>query len=460
MSTVTVAVAELHWGELTAALADPRETAGVLLAGVADDGERLALTISEILWVPDSAYEERDEHQLLIASHGWMNALKVAATRKLVPVFFHTHPHSPPTPSIRDDVVDDALRQVFKTRANSARYASLILGVIDGRPTLSGRVYGEDEPVLAVERVRSVGRQIRVTPAFGADEGGRNLQLDAYDRQIRAFGKAGQQVLSSLRVGVVGCGGTGSAVAEQLTRLGVGQLVLIDHDTVTDTNVTRIYGSTLADVGRAKVEVLHDHLTAIGLGTQIERHHANVTRRETMELLRTCDVVLGCTDSHSSRSVLSRLAYWYLIPVIDMGVVISSQEEKIVGIYGRVTVATPGEPCLLCRGEIDPRRAAEERYSESERTRLAAEGYAEGLDEPDPAVIAYTTMTASYAVADLLQRLFGFAEARLSGKLLLRISDRAIGRPAGEFRDGCYCVPTTKWGLGDREPPLGITWAP
>jgi molybdopterin/thiamine biosynthesis adenylyltransferase len=179
-----------------------------------------------------------------------------------------------------------------------------------------------------------------------------------------------------------------------------------------------------------------------------------------MELLRTCDVVFGCTDSHSSRSVLSRLAYWHLIPVIDMGVVISSLQERIVGIYGRVTVATPGEPCLLCRGEIDPRRAAEERYSESERTRLAAEGYAEGLDEPDPAVIAYTTMTASYAVADLLQRLFGFAEGRLSAKLLLRISDRAIGRPSGAIRDGCYCAPTTKWGLGDREPPLGITWAP
>jgi molybdopterin/thiamine biosynthesis adenylyltransferase len=460
MSTVTVAFAEQHWDELTATLDDPCETAAVLLAGVADDGDRLLLTVNSICWVPDSAYEERDQHQLRIASHGWMHALKAAASRKLLPIFIHTHPHTDPTPSDRDDVVDEALRHVFKTRANSVRYASLILGTLDNRPTLSGRVYEDDQPVLAVERVRTVGRQVRVTPAFGAHEQSRSLELDAYDRQIRAFGKAGQRILRDLRVGVVGCGGTGSAVSEQLARLGVGQLVLIDHDVVTETNVTRIYGSTLSDVERPKVDVLHDHLTAIGLGTDVEPHHANVTRQPTMELLRTCDVIFGCTDSHSSRSVLSRLAYWYLIPVIDMAVVIKSNDEEIVGIYGRVTIATPGEPCLLCRGEIDPQRAAEERYSDGERTRLAEEGYAEGLDEPDPAVIAYTTMTASYAVADLLQRLFGFVEARLSSKLLLQISDRAIGRPSGTIRDGCYCATSQKWGLADREPPLGITWAP
>ena len=79
----------------------------------------------------------------------------------------------------------------------------------------------------------------------------------------------GSSSFQELRVGVVGCGGTGSAVLEQLTRLGVGSLTFADDDVVTPTNVTRIYGSTLDDVDRPKVDVLRDHLARIGLGTEL-----------------------------------------------------------------------------------------------------------------------------------------------------------------------------------------------
>src|SRR5262249_28394109 len=151
-------------------------------------------------------------------------------------------------------------------------------------------------------------------------------------------------------------------------------------------------------------------------------------------------------------------AYWYLIPVIDMGVVIAPRGDHDISVYGRITVATPGEPCLLCRGEIDPQRAAEERLGDDALKHLVEEGYARGLDDPDPSVVAYTTLTAAYAVADFLQRVFGFGGSRLPGKLLLLISDHGIGRPSGESRQGCYCVPTDKWGLGDRKAPLGLAW--
>jgi molybdopterin/thiamine biosynthesis adenylyltransferase len=459
MTTITVALAEAHWQELVDSLSDQRETAAVLLAGVAEDGGRLVVTINRILWVPDDAYEHRDQRQLRIASAGWMPALKHAATGQWCPVFLHTHPHSDPTPSTRDDRVDEALRNVFQMRGNSRRYVSLVLGVAEGKPTLSGRVYERHLPATPVTRVRIAGPQLRVQRAFGDDDQPEApIELDPYDRQIRAFGEAGQRILRDLRIGIVGCGGTGSSVSEQLTRLGVGSLVLIDDDIVTTTNVTRIYGSTRSDVNRPKVEVLHDYLTGIGLGTHVEHHKARITHRTAMEHLRGCDLVFGCTDNHSSRTILSRLAYWYLIPVIDMAVVVKSADEEIVGIYGRVAVAAPGEPCLLCRGEVDARRATEERYSDAERNRLIQEGYAEGLDNPDPAVIAYTTMTASHAVADFLQRLFGFRTSSLSGKYRLQISDKTIGRPASAIRDGCYCAPTTNWGRADHEPPLDMMW--
>lgn len=459
--TTTIALPETIWDDLLRSLDDSRERAAVLLAGIAEQEESLVLTVNEVVWVPENTYELREEHRLRIASAGWMHALKRAATRGLVPVFFHTHPNGPPEPSIHDDEVDAAIASVFRTRSGAAVYASVILGVAGGDgPALSGRLYAGREPKV-LDRVRIAGRQLRVRAAYGsADWAGDTAAVEnIFDRQIRAFGVDGQRVLRELRVGVVGCGGTGSAVAEQLTRLGIGALVLIDHDIVTNTNVTRVYGSTLRDAGRPKTAVVANHLESIGLGTQIDAHEGDVTHRATMEFLRGCDVIFGCTDNHSSRAILSRLAYWYLIPVIDMGVVIAPRDGAEISVYGRVTVATPGEPCLLCRGEVDPQRAAEERLASDDLKRLADEGYARGLDDPDPSVVAYTTLTAAYAVADFLQRLFGFGASRLSGKLLLLISDRSIGRPAGESREGCYCVPSSKWGLGDRRAPLGLTWA-
>jgi hypothetical protein len=184
-----------------------------------------------------------------------------------------------------------------------------------------------------------------------------------------------------------------------------------------------------------------------------------VTERAGFEALRGCDVVFGCTDDHGGRAVLARLAYWYLIPVIDMGVVIGSADGEISGIWGRVTVATPGEPCLICRGEVDPDRMRDERLDPDERQRRAQEGYARGLDEPDPAVIAYTTLVAASAVGDLLQRLFGFGHPNLPGKQLLRIGDHAIGLPGATPRAGHFCADRSQWGRADREPPLGVLWA-
>ncbi len=76
-----------------------------------------------------------------------------------------------------------------------------------------------------------------------------------FDRQIRAFGKEGQQLISRLKVGIVGLGGTGSLIAEGLARLGVERFILVDADRVEETNRNRLLGLTENDVRNQSFKV-------------------------------------------------------------------------------------------------------------------------------------------------------------------------------------------------------------
>jgi molybdopterin/thiamine biosynthesis adenylyltransferase/proteasome lid subunit RPN8/RPN11 len=427
------------------------ESAAIVLAGRAEEPDRLTLCLNRVIWVPTEAYEFRSPTEMRIRSDGWMHALAEAAAGEWQPIFFHTHPTAEPLPSRFDEEVARQLTPVFEARTGKP-FASLILGDPAVSPRFTG-AFGE-EPI---GRLRVVGDRVRLLLAADRTRE-TGSSLDSFDRQIRAFGSDGQELLRRLRVGVVGGGGTGSAVYEQLVRLGVGEILVIDDDEVSVTNLTRIHGSTIADVCRPKVEVLANSARAIGLDTTVKARRARITERAAFEELRGCDVVFGCTDDNAGRAVLSRLAYHYCAMVIDVGVVISARNGEVSGLDARMSVMAPGTPCLFCRRRIDPDRLREEQLPDAEREQLADEGYARGLADPDPAVVTYTTMIASYAVDELLQRLFGLGEEPRSSEVLIRPLQREVRRLGGASVEGHFCADPRILGRADREPPLGIPW--
>jgi molybdopterin/thiamine biosynthesis adenylyltransferase len=281
-----------------------------------------------------------------------------------------------------------------------------------------------------------------------------------WDRNVRAFGAEMQHALGELRVTVVGCGGTGSAVTEQLTRLGVRHLHLIDPDILSESNLTRVYGSATGDAGRPKADVLARHVRRIAQGASVTVSAGMLTTQDVARQAATADVIFGCTDDNAGRLVLSRLAAFYLIPVFDCGVLISSAAGgRVTGIDGRVTVMTPGQGCLVCRDRIDLRRAAAELLTPAERDLLAAEGYAPGLAGAEPAVVAYTTLVAALAVSEFLERLIGYGTEPVPGEILARLHDRELSGNTAPPRPGHFCDPEAgQLGRGDIEPFLGQTW--
>lgn len=330
---------------------------------------------------------------------------------------------------------------------------------VDKRPQgvrFGGHLPGPDGTTVDLHAVRVVDHRLRL---FIVD-GDAVDQVQVFDRQIRAFGPAGQELLRHLRVGVVGAGGTGSAVAEQLIRLGVGTILTIDDDVVSEdgSNVTRIYGSMLADRGSPKVDIVKRTADRVGLDTDVIAVRGTVNDVGTARLLRRCDVVFGCTDDNRGRVTLSRLAYWYLTPLIDMGVQLDSDGTTLRSIDGRITYVGPGAPCLFCRGRINQTVLQAELLPADEREARIAERYAIGLPERDPAVIAYTTAVAALGVAELLNRLFAVDATPAATEMIVQFHLRRIGTNRRAAIPGHWCSQPANLAAGDAEPFLGLTW--
>src|SRR6266436_5683004 len=261
--TVSIVIPQPLVEELHSVARLSKETAGVMLAGIAQgpNGD-IRLLARHMRWVPESAYSRRGWDGLTIRSDGYVPALAEAEALGASCIWVHTHPgqDSSPRASEHDRIVDREIADLFRLRAGSPYYGAMIFSPQSGDLAFTGHLQREGCAALQVERLWQVGDRWHLIRAVDSEL---PPLPEIFDRNVRAFGGAIQQTLGDLRIGIVGCGGTGSSVAEQLVRLGVRYLVLIDPDELSESNLTRVYGSGALDIGHPKVQVLAGHLSGI-----------------------------------------------------------------------------------------------------------------------------------------------------------------------------------------------------
>ncbi len=333
--------------------------------------------------------------------------LEKAAARGLVLLKVHSHPPSYDDFSPQDDETDRALADSFRH-------------LIDGETTHLSAIlpYSGELRVRAVGRdgeFRPVGRLVRVGDRIGANILTEARAPDAAQASaVQAFGEGTYQALRSLRVGVVGCSGTGSWVAEMLGRLGVGSLVLVDPEVIERRNLNRIVNSTADDVAnhRPKVELLREAVMAMDQGTKVEVFSQDLLSAEVVQTLASCDVLFGCVDSADGRDLLNRIATFYLVPLIDLGVRIDAGTGgKAEQICGAVHFLVPGGSSLLSRGVITAKQVESDgmrRHHPKQHAKLLREGYVKGTAVSRPAVVSLNGFIAAHAVNELLARIHGF----------------------------------------------------
>jgi hypothetical protein len=434
------------------------EQAAYLLCRWAAAAQEVRLLVREIVPVVADEIQDVSTRHMRIQSRSFLRALKKAEETKQSFVFVHSHPSDVAGHSIQDDQEEIKLFRTAHIRAPTAPvHGSLIFSSAE-KPV--GRVWLPDGSLQKIAAIRVFGDKLRffrqgevITP-----------DLSLFDRHVRAFGKQLQSILSGLRVGVIGAGGTGSAVCEQLSRMGVGEILIADGQSLDPTNVTRVYGSTAADCGRMKVDIQADHIRRIGFGTTVRTFAKDITYRSVAEHFKLCDIIFACTDDEWGRAIINRLAVYYQVPVFDMGVKIDSQNTAIRSVNGRVTTLMAGLPCLFCRGRITTDHVRSESMAAVnpiEAEQLRREGYAPELQEPAPAVIPFTTAIAASAVTEFLHRLSGFMGSdRKSNEVLHLFDQTRIRTNAGRAEEECFCQNPWYFGRGDVEPLLDSTWRP
>jgi molybdopterin-synthase adenylyltransferase len=355
------------------------------------------LIVYEIISIDPSEYLSRSSVSIELSPRVVAASYQRARSEKSSLVLIHTHPFDGVIePSPRDLAGEAIMRPFLHQRMPTLPHVRLIIGMNGLHAALlepSGKEVALD--------VISVGRD--VTSLFSSDKR-ENIAADIHDRQIRAFGTEGQQILSKLRVAIVGLGGTGSVVAQQLAHLGVGSLLLIDPDKLEKTNLNRVVGSRVEDVGLDKVTVAERMIRSINSKIQIKSLNADICDSEIARQLLDSDFFFCCTDSHGSRVVLTQIAYQYLVPGIDLGVIIRAENDIITHINGRVQMLAPGLACLICQNLLDPEQIRRDLMTEKSRL---ADPYIVGGGVPQPAVISINSATASMATTMFLSAVTG-----------------------------------------------------
>lgn len=175
---------------------------------------------------------------------------------------------------------------------------------------------------------------------------------DKLNLQRQSFlGADSEIVLGRSKAALVGLGGGGSHVAQQLAHIGLGSFLPIDPDFIEDTNLNRLVGATMEDVklGTAKVDIAERVIKAVNPTAEVIKRRTNWT--EVTAELRDVDVIFACVDSIGCRSELEAFARRFLIPLIDIGMDVHESSGEF-SISGQVMLSMPGKPCMRCMGLI------------------------------------------------------------------------------------------------------------
>lgn len=170
------------------------------------------------------------------------------------------------------------------------------------------------------------------------------MDLNRYERQIliEQIGKEGQEKLEKSTVGVIGAGGLGSPILYYLAAAGVGNINIVDFDSLETSNLNRQILHNESRVGMNKAESAYQTLTALNSTIIISYYSSKVSDENIDELFRNCDLVIDAVDNIETRLLINDFAIRTKVPVMFGAV------EAFEGYYYFYNPKDKTAPCYSC----------------------------------------------------------------------------------------------------------------
>jgi hypothetical protein len=319
------------------------------------------------------------------------------------------------------------------------------------------RLYAAGGTPQPVDLVMEAGDDLRFWWGGGASTRGPEAAPMAFTADMTSW-------LSRLSACVIGVSGTGSIVAEQLARLGFGEIILIDFDRVEARNLNRILNSTRVDAEAAilKVVMFAKAIRRYRPDCEVIEIPLSVGAREAVLAASEADLLFSCVDTAEGRHLADRICAYLAMPVFDVGVTIPTRRSEggrraIAEVCGRVDYIYPGGSSLLSRNVYDGAMLEAEylaRHAPDTHRRKLAEGYLRGVAEQAPAVITLNMRVASACVMEFIARVFPFRQFenhRWAQSIFLLADGDEEHRAESDFSRGTFPL-----ARGMQEPLLGL----
>lgn len=332
------------------------------------------------------------------------NVLEEAYSKGFGIIKFHSHFEDNSDFSILDNNSDKSFfDSVYGWMDNELPHASVVM-YTDG--SMKGRIIKQDLSFCPVDKISLIGENITMFSKF---EGNTNIHK-AFKRNSQTFGIKTVNTLKEMKIGVVGCSGTGSPLIEMLYRLGVGKLVIIDPDVMGVENLNRIISSKASDAAncKLKVEVIKEHIESVNIGTEVITFSCLLQESQNaINECASCDFIFGCMDSVEGRHYLNLISTNYLVPITDIGVkLVADGEGGIDSIIGNIHYVYSGSKTLLERGVYSIEQLSAESLKRISKEEYGnRQVYFENADVESPAVISVNSMCSSTAINDMLARI-------------------------------------------------------
>jgi len=262
-----------------------------------------------------------------------------------------------------------------------------------------------------------------------------------YGRNVALFGEKGQQRIADTSVAIVGLGGLGSHVAQQLAYLGTQRYALVDADIVSESSLNRLIGAVPGDVAQrtSKARCAERMVGTIQPDAQVEVVEEEVRRgsNRASAVVAGSGAVFGCLDAETPRLLLTELCSSVGVPYFDLATDTGGKDE---GWYGGRVVSFTGVGCLSCLDLLDQNLMRYEQMSEADRaaSRRLYGLESEFLGETGPAVVSVNGVVASLAVTEFMAHVTGIRPPALQLTFRGDLSRIVPSRDTG--REGCpYC---------------------